>query len=34
MARKTLQIAVASAVLCFNDEGSGILKVFEPGHFT
>ena len=39
VARKTLEIAVASAVLSFNDGGSGILKIYNkcgipPGHFT
>ena len=39
VARKTLEIAVASAVIHFNDGGSGMLKLIEkcgflPGHYT
>ena len=39
IARKTLEVAVASAVIHFNDGGKGILDImekcgFSPGHYT
>ena len=39
VARRTLEVAVASAVIHFNEGGNGMLQVFNncgvaPGHFT